>query len=109
MFSLRTARLPLLGLALLTLLATPSVASAQTTPAQKAPRKPAPRTVPTTSPAARAADPLRGTNNNGQGNNVYAAPGQPVNVEDNGKNTPSYDGPAPKGEARTRTTLARPK
>ena len=109
MFSLRTARLPLLGLALLTLSATPSVASAQTTPAQKAPRKPAPRTVPTTSPAARAADPLRGTNNNGQGNNVYAAPGQPVNVEDNGKNTPSYDGPAPKGEARTRTTLARPK
>lgn len=109
MFSLSTARLPLLGLALLTLSATPSVASAQTTPAQKAPRKPAPRTVPTTSPAARAADPLRGTNNNGQGNNVYAAPGQPVNVEDNGKNTPSYDGPAPKGEARTRTTLARPK
>jgi len=68
-----------------------------------------PRTVPNTSPAARVADPLRGTNSNGQGNNVYAAPGQPVNVEDNGKNTPSYDGPAPKGEARTRTTLARPK
>jgi hypothetical protein len=109
MLSLRTARLPLLGLALLTLSAAPSAASAQTTPARKATRKPAPRTVPNTSPAARAADPLRGTNNNGQGNNVYAAPGQPVNVQDNGKSTPSYDGPAPKGEARTRTTLARPK
>jgi hypothetical protein len=109
MFSLRTSRLPLLGLALLALSAAPSVASAQTTPARKATRKSAPRMVPNTSPAARAADPLRGTNNNGQGNNVYAAPGQPVNVEDNGKSTPPYDGPAPKGEARTRTTLARPK
>ncbi len=109
MLSLRTSRLPLLGLVLLALGAAPQMASAQTTPAQKAPRKPAPRMVPNTSSAARAADPLRGTNNNGQGNNVYAAPGEPVNVQDNGKNTPSYDGPAPKGEARTRTTLARPK
>lgn len=98
----RTLCLPLLGAALLAL-----SASAQTSP--KASRKPAPRMVPSTSPAARAADPLRGTNNNGSGNNGYAAPGQPVNVEDNGKRTPSYDGPAPKGEARTKTTLATPK
>lgn len=109
MRSLRTSCLPLLGLALLASSAAPQVALAQATPAPKAARKAAPRMVPNTSPAARAADPLRGTNPNGQGNNVYAAPGQPVNVEDNGKNTPSYDGPAPKGEARTRTTLARPK
>jgi hypothetical protein len=65
--------------------------------------------VPNTTPAARAADPLRGTNDNGKGNNVYAAPGQPVNVEDNGKNTPSYDGPAPKPAGRTRTTVSTPK
>ena len=109
MLSLRTRCLPLLGAVLLALPGTAPVAFAQTTPKAKVARKPAPRMVPNTSPAARAADPLRGTNNNGQGNNVYAAPGQPVNVEDNGKNTPSYDGPAPKGEARTRTTLARPK
>jgi hypothetical protein len=101
---LRTLCLPLLGAALLAL-----PASAQTSPKAKAARQPAPRMVPNTSPAARAADPLRGTNNNGSGNNGYAAPGQPVNVEDNGKNMPSYDGPAPKGEARTRTTLAKPK
>lgn len=96
--------LPLLAAALLAL-----PASAQTSPKPKATRKPAPRMVPNTSPAARAADPLRGTNNNGTGNNVYASPGQPVNVEDNGKKTPSYDGPAPTGAARTRTTLAAPK
>jgi len=109
MFSLRASCLPLLGLALLAAATTPQAALAQTTPTQKMARKPAPRMVPNTSRAARAADPLRGTNNNGQGNNSYAAPGQPVNVEDNGKHTPSYDGPAPKGEARTRTTLASPK
>jgi hypothetical protein len=104
MLSLRTLCLPLLGAALLAL-----PASAQTSPKAKAARKPAPRMVPNTSPAARAADPLRGTNNNGSGNNGYAAPGQPLNVEDNGKNTPSYNGPAPTGAARTKTTLATPK
>lgn len=52
------------------------------------------RTVPSTSPAARAADPLRGTNPDGKGNNVYAAPGEPVDVRESGKNTPPYDGPA---------------
>jgi hypothetical protein len=106
MRSLRTLCLPLLGAALLAL---PHLGMAQTSPKAKTTRKPAPRMVPNTSPAARAADPLRGTNNNGSGNNGYAAPGEPVNVSSNGKNTPSYDGPAPKGEARTKTTLATPK
>ena len=92
------------------------VATAQTTPTTHLPthrvkRMPntasqtTPRTVPNNTPAARAADPLRGTNNNGAGNNGYAAPGEPINVQENGKNTPSYDGPAPKGAARTKTTL----
>ncbi|WP_151086734.1 hypothetical protein [Hymenobacter baengnokdamensis] len=100
----RTFCLPLLGLALLAL---PAVA--QTKPHAKATHKPAPRTVPNTTPAARAADPLRGTNDNGKGNNGYAAPGEPVNVTDNGKKTPGYDGPAPKPAGRTNTTLATPK
>jgi hypothetical protein len=102
-----------LGLALLA-----QAAAAQTQPTTHLPThrvtrmpgaRPAPRMVPNTSPAARAADPLRGTNSNGSGNNVYAAPGEPVNIKDNGKNTPSYDGPAPKGEARTKTTLGTPR
>ncbi|MDJ0366225.1 hypothetical protein QMK33_13785 [Hymenobacter sp. H14-R3] len=105
MSSFRSLCLPLLGAAALTLSGVPQVASAQTKPKASPARKPAPRMVPNTTPAARAADPLRGTNNNGQGNNVYAAPGEPVNVRDNGKNTPPYDGPAPQGAARTRTTL----
>ncbi|GAB3638918.1 hypothetical protein GCM10027422_45090 [Hymenobacter arcticus] len=100
MLSIRSLCLPLLGAAVLTL-----SAHAQTSPKANPARKPTTRMVPNTTPAARAADPLRGTNDNGKGNNVYAAPGQPVNVEDNGKNTPSYDGPAPKGAARTKTTL----
>jgi len=101
---LRSLCLPLLGAALLAL-----PASAQTSPKTKASRPATTRRVPAAAPGARTADPLRGTNSNGSGNNVYAAPGQPVNVDDNGKNTPSYDGPAPKGEARTRTTLGTPK
>ena len=88
MNSFRILTLPLLGLALL---ATP--AAAQTTPARKAAPK-ATRMVPNNTPAARAADPLRGTNSGGKGNNVYAAPGEPVDIKDNGKNTPPYDGPA---------------
>ncbi|QKG58107.1 hypothetical protein GKZ68_16640 [Hymenobacter sp. BRD128] len=113
MLSLRTLSPALLGLALLA-----QPAAAQTTPTTHLPThrvkrmpaaKPAPRTVPNTSPAARAADPLRGTNDNGKGDNGYAAPGEPVNVTDNGKNTPSYDGPAPKPASRTKTTLATPK
>lgn len=88
MLSFRTLALPLLGLALL---ATP--AAAQTRPNKMA-RKATPRMVPNNTPAARAADPLRGTNTGGKGNNEYAAPGEPVNIKDNGKNTPPYDGPA---------------
>ena len=110
---LRTLAAPMLGLALL---AQPAAAQTRPTthlPTHRVTRMPGakatPRTVPNTSPAARAADPLRGTNSNGSGNNGYAAPGEPVNVQDNGKNTPSYDGPAPKGEARTKTTLGTPK
>jgi len=86
---LRTLGLSLLGATLLA-----QTAVAQTAPTPSKQRKAAPRMVPNTTPAARAADPLRGTNNNGRGNNSYAAPGEPVNVTDNGKNTPSYDGPA---------------
>jgi hypothetical protein len=109
MFSLRTLSPALVGLALLA-----QPAAAQTTPTthhvqRASAAKPATRMVPNTSPAARAADPLRGTNDNGKGNNGYAAPGQPVNVTDNGKNTPSYDGPAPKPTGGTKTTLATPK
>ena len=80
--------MPLLGLALLA-----APAAAQTRPNKMA-RKPAPRMVPNTTPAARAADPLRGTNDNGKGQSGYAAPGEPINTRDNGKNTPPYDGPA---------------
>lgn len=104
---LRILCLPLLGMALLA-----QPAAAQTAPTPKKSRKPAPRMVPNTSRAARAADPLRGTNNNGVGNNGYAAPGEPVNMTDNGKNTPSYDGPAAghnAGTGRPKTTLATPK
>lgn len=108
MIFFRSFCLPLLGAALLALGGGPQAACAQT-PKAKTAGKPATRTVPNTSPAARAADPLRGTNDNGKGNNVYAAPGQPVNVEDNGKNTPPYDGPAPKPAGRTRTTVSTPK
>jgi hypothetical protein len=100
MLSLRTLCLPLLGAALLALPGTTYTACAQTKPQPKVARKPS-----ASSAAARKADPLRGTN----GDNGYAAPGEPVNVTDNGKNTPSYDGPAPKGDARTKTTLASPK
>lgn len=98
------------------LLALAAAAQTPTThlPTHRVKRMPAatPRTVPSTSPAARAADPLRGTNSNGQGNNVYAAPGEPVIVRDNGKNTPPYDGPAAghdAGTGRTKTSLATPK
>ena len=85
---LRALALPLLGLALLA-----APAAAQTRPNKMA-RKPQPRVVPNNTPAAQAANPLRGTNTGGKGNNIYAAPGQPVNVQDNGKKTPPYDGPA---------------
>ena len=100
MLSLRTLRLPLLGVALLALSGTTHTACAQTKPQSKMTRKPS-----ASSAAGRKADPLRGT----KGDNGYAAPGEPINMSDNGKNTPSYDGPAPKGDSRTKTTLASPK
>jgi len=104
---LRTLGLSLLGATLLA-----QTAVAQTVPTPSKQRKPTPHMVPNTTPAARAADPLRGTNTNGRGNNSYAAPGEPVNVTDNGKHTPPYDGPAAghnAGTGRTKTTLATPK
>lgn len=97
---LRATALSLLGL---TLLASPALA--QTNPARKA--APRPRTVPSTSPAARAADPLR-TADSAEGQSGYAAPGHPIiPAQDNGKNTPPYDGPAAgHGQAKKSTTLA---
>lgn len=94
MHSLRT-----LGLLGFTLLAAPAIA--QTTPApRKAPAK-------TTRPAPRAASSSRGNSDSGKGQGSYAAPGEPINVQDNGKNTPPYDGPAAgHGSAPKGTTLA---
>lgn len=104
MLSVRSLCLPLLGAALLAL-----PAGAQTSPKTKASRPAAARPVPAIAPGTRVADRLSGTNSTGTGTNGYAAPGQPVNMQDNGKNTPSYDGPAPTGAARTKTTLGTPK
>lgn len=87
MLAFRALALPLLGFALLA-----APAAAQTRPNKMA-RKPAPRMVPNNTPAARAADPLRGTSSS-KGQSGYAAPGEPINIKDNGKNTPPYDGPA---------------
>jgi len=63
--------------------------------------------VPSTSPAARAADPLRNSDNS-KGQSDYAAPGEPIiPAQANGKNTPPYDGPAAgHGQAKKGTTLA---
>jgi hypothetical protein len=64
--------------------------------------------VPNTSAAARRADPLRGTNDNGKGQSGYAAPGEPIqDPRYNGKNTPPYDGAA--APAKRSTTLSTPK
>ncbi len=107
---LRFFSLALLGLALVA-----GGATAQTTPTHKATAKaagkPAPRTVSNKTPAARKADPLRGTNDNGQGQSGYAAPGEPItSPATNGKNTPPYDGPAAgHGASSTKTTLQTPK
>jgi hypothetical protein len=62
--------------------------------------------VPNTSPAARRANPLRGTNDNGVGQSGYAAPGQPIqDPRYNGKNTPPYDGAAaPTERSKTLST-----
>lgn len=93
---LRTLGLPLLALALLA-----GPASAQTKPSttkkpmRTANTKMAPRKMTT----KRLPD---GRKANTSGNNDYAAPGQPINVQDNGKNTPPYD-----GSAAGRTTPAK--
>ncbi|MGI4869971.1 MAG: hypothetical protein ACRYFX_02200 [Janthinobacterium lividum] len=94
---------------LLGLMVLVTAAAAQTKPAHKAaPTKamhklmarPARRAMPTS-----AADPSRSS-----GNNNYAAPGQPINNPANdGKNTPSYDGPAARPAAGKNTTLTTPK
>ena len=94
---LRSLCLPLLGLALLA-----ETSVAQTTPATRSTTRKttttrtkaaAPRTVPNTSPAARRADPLRGTNDNGVGQSGYSAPGEPIQMPGSGgKNTANYDG-----------------
>ncbi|RZK55030.1 MAG: hypothetical protein EOO59_10900 [Hymenobacter sp.] len=105
---LRFLCLPLLGLALL---AKPAVA--QTAPAARKTtttnvRTAAPRQVPNTTPAARRADPLRGTNDNGTGQSGYAAPGEPIQVPGSGgKNTANYDG-QPAQPAKN-STLSTPK
>lgn len=103
---LRSLCLPLLGLALVA-----QTAVAQTTP-KKTYKKPAAakptRMVPNTSAAAQAANPLRGTNDNGKGQSGYAAPGEPIqDPRYNGKNTPPYDGAA--APAKRNTTLSTPK
>ena len=101
---LRFLCLPLLGVAL-----SIQSAVAQTAPTPLKSRKP------TSRPTLRTADPLRGSNHPGTGRNVYAAPGQPVNIQSNGKNTPPYDGPAAghaakdAEAARAKTSLATPK
>ncbi|MGI4864509.1 MAG: hypothetical protein ACRYFZ_11360 [Janthinobacterium lividum] len=105
---LRALCLPLLGLALLA-----ETAVAQTTPATRKTTTTKTkvhelRQVPNTTPAARRADPLRGTNDNGSGQSGYAAPGEPIaDPRYNGKNTPSYDGTA--APAKRNTTLSTPK
>ena len=96
--------LRLLGLLGFALLAAP--AFAQTMPNKMA-RTSKTRMVPNNTPAARAADPLRGKVNS-KGLNDYAAPGQPVNMKDNGRSTPPYDGPAAGHDATPKgTTLPR--
>lgn len=72
--------LALLGLALC---AAPALA--QTKPATKKAARPA-----STSKTGDTYLP-KGSHNTISG---YAAPGEPINVRDNGKNTPPYDGPA---------------
>ncbi|RYY14390.1 MAG: hypothetical protein EOO36_14330 [Cytophagaceae bacterium] len=98
---LRFICLSLLGLALLA-----ETASAQTKPAKA---KTATRSVSNQTAAARKADPLRGTNDNGAGQAGYAAPGEPIQVPGSGgKNTANYDG-QPAHPAKSNTTIVTPK
>lgn len=101
---LRSFCLSLLGLALLA-----ETTSAQTKPVKTATKTRTTRTVSNTTPAARKADPLRATNDNGAGQSGYAAPGQPIETPGtSGKNTATYDG-KPAQPAKSNTTLATPK
>lgn len=103
---LRSCCLFLLSLALLA-----ENASAQTKPVKTTAKTKttATRPVSNTTPAARKADPLRGTNDNGAGQSGYAAPGQPIQTPGTGgKNTATYDG-KPAQPAKSNTTLATPK
>ena len=97
---LRTLSGLTLGLALLAQAATAQTRPTTHLPTHRVTRMPGAKPMPAATPRGTGS-----SSNNGSGNNVYAAPGEPVNVQDNGKNTPSYDGPAPKNEARTKTTL----
>lgn len=102
---LRSLCLILLGFALLA-----ETAVAQTTPASRktTKAKATTRMVPNNTPAARRADPLRGTNNNGAGDSGYAAPGEPVQMPGSGgKNTATYDGQPAK--TTKNSTLSTPK
>ena len=94
---LRTLSGLTLGLALLAQAATAQTRPTTHLPTHRVTRMPGAKPMPAATP--------RGSSSNSSGDNVYAAPGEPVNTKDNGKNTPSYDGPAPKGETRTKTTL----
>jgi hypothetical protein len=99
---LRSICLSLLGLALLA-----ETATAQTKPAKA--KTAATRSVSNQSAAARKADPLRGTNDNGAGQSGYTAPGEPIQVPGSGgKNTATYDG-KPAHPAPSSTTLGTPK
>jgi hypothetical protein len=112
-FMLRSFGVSLLSLALLT-----QAAAAQTTPAASSStykkttttkKTAAPRTVSNTTPEARRADPLRGTNDDGVGQSGYAAPGEPITTPSaSGKNTATYDG-KPAKPAAGNTSLGSPK
>ncbi|MGI4741895.1 MAG: hypothetical protein ACRYG7_42565 [Janthinobacterium lividum] len=100
----RSFCLSVLGLALLA-----QTASAQTKPVKATTKTTATHTVSNKSAAARKADPLRDTNDNGAGQSGYAAPGQPIETPGtSGKNTATYDG-KPAQPAKSNTTLATPK
>lgn len=105
-------------LSALALLAVVATASAQTTPVKKTAKTRA-TTRSTTGQSRPAAKPMPNTRTNtgpggngavgstenadGKGQNTYAAPGMPVNV-DNPKKVEGYNGPAP-ARPRTGTTL----
>jgi hypothetical protein len=106
--------LSVLGLSLLA-----EAAAAQTTPTTRSSATKttaAHRTAPARKTGTNADAPVlrdnprrgSGGNDNGAGQSGYAAPGEPIqDPRYNGKNTPSYDGPA--APAKRNTTLSTPK